>query len=588
MSAGRIAIGPAAWRMACFALAAAVAAVPPARSQGASASAPALWRSVLPDAVGWFGEAGRAGWISTSGLGLGFPPVVAGHARGGWRVIDPERAPEGGPFPGLFPVLPPLVGYDSLAVEPGRAPSTQGPSGALAVLRPVSDAARAAGRPLATFALTNGDFGLDETSLTARRGGDLGRVHLEALSAGHGQAGPYGDAGRHRWGAGLGRRFGAHDVSASFRQAGLAARLRAGEEQASRGASGRVAWNWERPVVQMDLALERQWDAREGFGGTLEPRSRRDAQEVRLSGGVGRRSGTRTYGARVDWHRGLVRRDGIAGFEAYGGDDWGRVFFSDEAPGRRMALELGAGRIGAVDAIEYAPGARIDWQSGGRRFELWSQRQLTPVWHDLAPGERGFLQNTWVAGAGAAAAGSAAGGALRVLAGRTGDRALLARLPLEEQWLRAGHSRDREAWNFGQVWGEASVRRGGATLGAEACGLLRDAGAVQGRVDPALTARVFGQWERRIFGGDLGVRVRLEGDAVGQRFTDEAAPRPLSGYVTGNAALGLEIGDATITLRVRRLENGAYEEVWIDGTTGAPARGTPRELRVAVAWSLKN
>ena len=558
------------------------------RAQGASASAAALWTSTLSDAAGWIGEAGRAGWSPSSGFGLGFPPAVAGHARGGWRVFDEVRAPEGGPFPGLLPVLPPLAGYDSLAVEPSWPPSAPGPSGALAVLRPVAGTADGSGSPLATFAITNGDFGLDETALTARRGSDQGRIHLEVLSAGRGIVAPYGEAGRHRWGAGLGRRFGLHDASVSFRQSGLAARLLSGEEQVARGASGRVAWRWDRPVTRMDLALERQWDARESFGGTLAPRSRRDAQEVRVMGGAERRMGTRAFGARLEWHRALVRRQGPGAFEAYGGEDWGRLYFTDEIPDRLLVMELGAGRIGAVDAIEVAPGARAEWRSGGRRFELWTRRQLEPVWHDLAPGEQSFLQNTWVAGAGAAGRGGVVSGAVRLMAGRTRDRALLARLPLEEQWLRAGHARDAKPWNFGQVWGEAKLVRGGAMLAGEACALLRDPDLPQARVDPAITGRVFGQWAFTAFGGDLGVRARLEAEAVGERATDEAAPRALDAYVTGNAALGFELGDASITLRVRHLENGTREEVWIDGSTGAPARATPRELRVAVAWRFKN
>jgi len=558
-----------------------------ARAQAASAPEVELWSSTLSDAAAWMGAAGRAGYETAAGLGLGPPRALAGHARGGWRLFDPVRAPEGGPFPGLLAALPPLAAYDSLAVDPLSPPAASGPAGALVWVRPVADEGPGADRPNAIFAITNGDFGLDETSLTARRGGDLGRIHLESFAARRGPAGPFGESGRHRWSVGLGRRFGSHDFSATFRHAGLAARLRSGEEQVARGASGRLAWSRERPQDRFELAISRQWDAHESFGATLSPLARRDAQEVRVEGGAQRRSGSRRYGARVDWHRALVRRAGASPVATYGGDDWGSLFAADETPARSVQVELGGGRIGARDRYELAPAVRADWRSGRRRLELWGRRLLEPVWHDLAPGERNFLQRTWAVGAGASG-GERAQGALRAMAGRTRDRALLARLPLEEQWLRAGIARDRDAWHFAQLWGEGRVRRGGWTAGGEASALLRDAGARQARLDPAWTARAYGQWEFATFGGDLGVRARLEADAIGERWSDEASPRRLAGFVTGHATLGFAIGDARVTLRVRNLENGTHEEVWIDGTTGLPAVAPPREFRMAIAWRLRN
>jgi len=556
-------------------------------AQGASADAVETRSTALPDAAAWFGEAGRAGWSVANGFGLGFPPVLAGHARGGWRLVDDGRAPEGGPFPGLPAALPALAGYDSLGIEPAATSAPEsGPAGTLARVLPAGEMLIGRGRPLATFAVTNGDFGRDETSLTAERGGERGGIRIENFTARRGEAGPYGLAGRHRWGATLEQTFGNQWLTASFRQAGVAARLRSHEEQSARGASGRVGWRRIAGRSETWLALSRQWDVHESFGGSLNPISRRDAQEVRAQGGASLRQGSRRMGFKVDWHRALVRRDGPSPVRTYGGDDWGGVFVSDEAPARRLRAELDAGRIGAVDRIELAPGLHAEWRSGTRRVETWARRLIEPVWHDLDPAERPFLQNTWAAGLGVGVTGEHGRAALRALGGRTRDRALLARRPLEEQWLRAGARRDRDPWNFAQVWGEARQAWGGIRVGGEASGLLRAPDAE--KVDPAITARAFGEWAFVTFGGDLHVLARLEADAVGERATDQATPRELPGYVTGNATLGFGIGDARITLRVRNLENGTHEDVWIDAVTGEPARDTPRELRIAVAWTLRN
>ena len=569
-----------------LALVAASAAAPAAHAQGAPASRLDLWHSGLPDAGAWIGEPGRAGWSSAAALGLGLPSVNAGHALGGWRFVDETRAPEGRPFPGLIAARAPLSGYDSLSVEPAGA--GPGPAGALASVRPVAAAQEAGGAPRATFGLSSGDFGVDETSLTAERGSDLGRVHLEALAARRGIVGPYGEAARHRWGVGLGRRIGANDFSGTFRQAGLAARLLSGEEETARGASGRLAWRYNRSSWRSDFALSRQWDAHESFGARLAPFSRRDAQEVRLEAGVRRSQGNRTWGGQFDWNRARVARGGPSGFETRSGDEWGTAWLEALRPTRLLALRLGAGQIGGVDRFEFAPGARFEIKGARHRYEFWTERQLQPVWHDLTPGIRPFLQNTWVMGAGVACVRDAYSGALRVLAGRTRDRALISRLPLEEQWLRLGLRRDLNAWNFSQVWGSGQWRRGGLALGGEVCGLLRDPSRAQARVDPAITGRAFGEWGFRAFSGDLGLLLRLEADGVGARLTDEAAPRPLAAYATANAVLGFTLGDASVTLRMHNLEDGKHEEVWIDAVTGTPARVTPRELRLVVDWKFKN
>ena len=119
-------------------LACGVARAERALAQAADAGKGEMAASAMPDAGAWLGEPGRAGWTPMHGLGLGPPLVHAGLAIGGWSFEDPDRPAEGRPFPGLRGVLPPLSGYDSLVVAPGRALEEQGPARALAVVRPIT------------------------------------------------------------------------------------------------------------------------------------------------------------------------------------------------------------------------------------------------------------------------------------------------------------------------------------------------------------------------------------------------------------------------------------------------------------------
>lgn len=555
-----------------------------ARGQAAAAGSADLKRAALPDAGAWIEQAGRAGWAATNALGLGWPLVNAGLARGGWGFTDRDRAPEGVPAPGIA-ALPPLTGYDSLVVDAPDPAGLGGPFRPLAVVRSVPSAA-AAGRPRAMFGYTNGDFGLDETAITADRGSAAGRIHLETFAARRGATGPYGDEGRHRWSVGLARSFGAHTVSGTFRQAGLASGLVSGEAETARGASGRLAWDFARGTWRTGLSAARAWDTRESFGATLGPASRRDAQDVRAAGFLERQFGARTLGARADWVRGRITRAGSGSSTDLREDTWSKIWLRDHRPAGATSIELGGGRVGAIEALMLAPAIRWTQRFGARRVEAWAERLLEPVWGDVEG--RPFLQRTWTAGLALAQAGREASASVRATAGVTRDRAVVARLPLAEQSLRAGTRRDPEAWRFVQIWGDARWAHGGFALGAEGCGLVKNGTRAQALVDPDVTGRAFAECGFRAFTGDLGVRLRVEGEGVGERQTDEAAPRALPAYGSASAAATFTIGDAVITLRARNLEGRRRPEVWVVPATGAPALGPGREVRLAVAWKLDN
>ena len=573
--------------VACAVVLLAAGAPRRAAAQAGEAGAVELWQSGVPDAGAWLAEPGRAGWSSMRALGLGAPLAHAGLVRGAWSFDDPAQPPEGRPFPGLVAALPPLSGYDSLTAEPGRALDSAGPERSLGVVRPLT-ARDPAGKPRAVFQFMNGDFGLDETGLTAERGGDAGHVRIEAFSGKRGEVGPYGEEGRHRWSAMLGRRFGAGELSGSYRQAALAARLQSGEEQTARGGSGRVDWKSVYGGWSTAVGAARQWDSHESFGATLDPPSRRDAQELNVTGSTSRPFGLHELGFSGDWNHGRVARRDTAATGVNHDDVWGTAWLTSTGPLSRWTAELGGGRIGATGALEFAPALRFQRTFGARRLELWAGRLLEPVWSDVADHGPGFLQSTWTAGAGWLRQSPTTLLHLRAIGGHTHDRAVVARLPLEEQWLRDGIRRDPNPWQFVELWGEARWSRGVWLLGAEGFGLVKKSDPLQPRVDPDWTASGWAEWGFHAFKGDLGVRLRAGAEGVGEHDTDEPTARVLPAYVTSSVAATFTIGDAHVTLHARNLENARRDEVWIDSRTGLPARGTPRELRVALTWRLNN
>ncbi|HTO90935.1 MAG TPA: hypothetical protein VMJ70_07375 [Candidatus Sulfotelmatobacter sp.] len=532
-------------------------------------------------------EPGRAGWTPPLEIGIARPLPLGGLVRGGWSLGEGDGTAEGLPFPGLFASRRALAAYDSLTISPGIISPHSDLRDGLTQVEP-APLVYPGGKPRSVFGAGLGDFGVNESLLSADRGDARGHVHIEVRDGNRAAAGPYGLAARHLWSVGLAKGFGANEFSIIFRQTGLAAEMLAGEHQSGRGASGVLGWQWKGSAWSSSARLSRQWDEHESYGGTLDPLSHRDAQDVRAFGTLEHASGEQRFGAGVDWSRSRVVRSGGDAFEATSEDAWVKAWWNRQTARRHDEVEVGWGHSGGSDEYGAAPRARVEWTLDRSRLSVWGARVLTPAWADLAPGQRPFLQSTWALGADAQAGSNTSNASLSLIAGRTQDRILLARLPLEEEWLREGQGRDPDPWEFGVV--VARVRR---TMGrwlaiGEGSATIRDDSSVQARVDPALTGRLEADYLFKAFKGDLAVRVGAQLDGIGPRQTDEAVPQDLSAITTFGMTLGLAISEFVVTIRARDLENRIYEDVWIDPTTGRPARGLGREIMMSVACKIFN
>ena len=512
---------------------------------------------------------------------------LAGLVRGGWSFGEGDGTAESLPFPGLAASRRSLASLDSLTVTPGDMSPRSDLRDGLSQVEP-APLFYPGGKPRSVFAAGLGDFGVNESLPSADRGDSRGHVHIEVRDGNRNAAGPFGLAARHLWSVGLAKDFGGHEFSGIFRQSGIGAEMKSGDEQSVRGASGVLGWRWKNPNWNSSVRLSRQWDEHESFDGTLDPYSRRDAQDVRALTTLERVWGEQRLGASFDWSRSQVVRAGGDAFRANSEDGWAKAWWHHESGIRRDDLELGAGHSGGANQYGVAPRARVEWRPASARLALWGARILTPAWSDLAPGERPFLQKTWAVGADAEIGNPGSNGALTVIAGRTQDRILLARDPLEEQWLRAGQGRDPDPWEFGLFVGRARREVGHWRLTGEGTALLRDNSAIQARVDPALTGRLGLDFSFHAFQGDLGVELGGQVDGIASRQTDEPDPRGLPPITTYGATVGLTISDFVATFRVRDLEDRIYQDVWIDPVTGQPARGLGREFLFSFAWKLFN
>ena len=107
-----------------------------------------------------------------------------------------------------------------------------------------------------------------------------------------------------------------------------------------------------------------------------------------------------------------------------------------------------------------------------------------------------------------------------MLLGSSQDRAIVERLPLEEQWLRNGIRRDPERYNFGLFTGVATWRGRMVGASAQAFALAREKSASQPAVDPPFGGRAALEALFQPFQKDLGVVLRAEVEVVGPRESD--------------------------------------------------------------------
>ena len=170
--------------------------------------------------------------------------------------------------------------------------------------------------------------------------------------------------------------------------------------------------------------------------------------------------------------------------------------------------------------------------------------------------------------------------------GRSYDRALLSRAPLEELWLRAGHRRDPDPFDFGLLRAAAVWDLPAGRFSAEGFALSRDRSRAQAEIDPGYGGRTAAEGRFRVFGGDLEVWLRLGADLVGRRESEAEPPRRLGAYVTSHAEAILTLSDFTLSISMRGLEDRPQPQSWISSLTGREALGPGRATNVRLFWRL--
>jgi hypothetical protein len=306
-------------------------------------------------------------------------------------------------------------------------------------------------------------------------------------------------------------------------------------------------------------------------------------------------------GARLAWTEGSVRRIGDGAFASRTHALWGAVRTEALVGGGRLELALGGGRHDAVRRFEMIPSLTYRRRARGLDGELRFERLVTPVGSDLAVGQAPFLQRAWVATLQAVRADSGSWGARASLRlGRVYQRAVATREPLEDLWLRGGLRAQYGTYDFALADAGLGWRARHAEAGLEGFAQAHRtptdtvwAVGVSGpervaRADPDAGFRAWLAGSARLFGGDLGVRLRGEVAGMGTRELPGPAVRRLPGFTTFTAAADLTLGDATIVVRARNLEDRPREESWVDSSTGLPAVGGRRELRLTLVWRLFN
>ena len=485
----------------------------------------------------------------------------------------------------------PLGWYDSLALVRGGEGAAGGFDATLAharlLRRPPAVNSGGGAHAVGDLVLGNGSGGLDENALWIRRADSLFFVETGAEGWNRDALGPYGAAGRHQYGGAGGWERGRARLEGAFTQRGSAGALAGGEEQSVHGASGHAGLGYRWGRHDLRLRFGRSYDAHESFGGLLAT-SRRDARE---------------HWAMVDWQRDSVwsarleARDArVARTEAAtAARDWtsSAVWLVVGAEARRHAATLqarvGAGKDAGVGGTELAPSLTMTFHQAPLAARLFVERVLTSVWSDLAAGETAFLQSTWASGFDIGFADSTRGAArLGWLMGRTHDRALIARLPLEDLWLRAGARRDPDTYDFGLATVAAELRGRSWGAGGEAFLLIRDRSQLQPNVDPGRGARGFVEGRWRAFKDDLGVRARGEMEVMGGRESEASVVRVLPRAVSFGASVSLTLADAVVTVRMRNLTDQRSPQTWVDSSTGVEALGPGRELRVSIGWRFFN
>ncbi len=552
----------------------------------------------------WWGGAGRPGYVPDAALAGGMPWTLAGLTAGSWQLLDP-LAPATLPSPGVAEAQAPMAWYDSAAVVVGEDAAWSGYGASLATAQGFVQAPGGA-KPRAMLAIVNGAHALDRNAIFVTRGNESAWLRGGATGDRRGGIGDIGIAGDHLWTVAAGTKRGTNRFDAGFAQRGMGESQLAGFSEGASGQSEHAGWSGRLGGDSLVLSLARGSDSREllplGFyAGTV----RRDAQERDADLQLWRLRGEGAFAFRLALRDGRVARvlDMPSQHQEWNTRSaWLSARMVQPLAGGALDLQLGAGRDRRAGGPTLAPGASWRVAQGDRSLRLFAERALVPIWSELEPGVAPFTQDTWLGGFETAAGrASATAGSLVLLAGRTGSRATQFRYPIRAESFSLGWRRDAEAYRFVLLQGTAGTHWRALAGDATGYALARPIVTSQPRVDPGLGARAGLEGYFRVFAGDLGVRLRVEGAYVGARETDTRTTDEsgmtlpdvvLPAYATLGVAATFMLGDATIAVRGDGLVSGRHAESWIDLSQYPPAlvlaRDAGPQTRVEVTWPLFN
>ncbi len=500
-------------------------------------------------------------------------------------MVLPGHVEPSGPFPGVPGASPMLAAFDSLEFESGGGAAAMGFEGTLATAREVPRIGPR--RTRAVVRLGGGDFTYDENGLAIERGDSSRWLRAEVSTGQHDAAGPILLSGWHLWQVASAWSHGPHRLEGGFGQRGSAASVAAGEEQSVGGLGGYLRYRHTGGPVEFGAAADRAYDRHDTFGGFLAE-SRRDAQEDRGTFDVswaGRRVALALTGS---GGTSKIRREGDQAFDSSTRWAWGTAEAGFTAGPGRIEAALGGGRHGALQQTALAPS--LDYRLHGRDWQLRAgvERSLWAVWSDLGAGEEPFLQSTWVGVLDARVTAGAWRMRGTVLEGRTRDRALLTRHPLEGVWLLQGFRVDPDVYDFTLGTFDLGWRGRRWRWSAEGFALVRPVSLAQPNVDPGWGGRAEAEYGATFFGGDLAVGFGGGVEVVGARVSDSFDPQTLPAYATSIVHVTATIAGAELTIQGRNLENRVQPEAWLDSSTLVEALGTGRELRFYLTVHLSN
>jgi hypothetical protein len=556
-------------------------------------------------------------------MGNGLAYRFLGLTAGGVTLRD-GLLPGFRPWPGVDEVAAPLAWYDSAAVAVGEGAGWRGFGASAVELRALASVPHQR-RPRAAFTFVNGSSAIERVGLMLQRGDSASWLRSGALAEKRAGTGLLGQRAQHVWFVDLGQQRGEHTFAAAFSQRGAAnatqsdRRFRlsnfvppfAGLEEAARGEAGSLEWRWEHGKRQLNARFERSHDRRESFESEFfDIFSEREAQEngvvIELAGGGPGRS----HGLRLDLRQGQVRRSAdflgdITAVRPPRVADQHSAWLAGRGQrsllGGQLEAQWGVGYTSApalrAERLQSSPSLSWAATNGPRRLRIYAERMVTPVWSDLAVNVKPFIQDTWLAGFSAGIGErSQRWLELDALAASIANRAQLQSWPVRDVALRYGWTRDEVRVNDAQVTLSGGLRQGDYAVDVAGFARVRPLGQQQAQLDPAIGARLGTQGGFRVFAGDLGVLLRLEGAWVGSRENVSlpeyfAFPRQLAGYATFGGSLALTVGDARIVIRGMNLEDQLHPQIWTDPTSpfpGTVAVGSGRQFRVELAWPLFN